>query len=416
MIKNFFLSLCLLFVLLSNAQESTSSPYSFYGFGDTRFKGTADTRAMAGLSVLADSIHVNLQNPALLSTLKLTNYAVGGTYGTTKLETETQKENARRTTFDYLAVAFPATKNLGVSLSLMPFSSVGYKVKNVETNGDEITETQYEGIGGINRVAFGLGYKLFSNFSFGVDFQYNFGKIETTSTVKQNIELGTRERNASTAAGVSFNTGFGYQTKIDKKYTLSTALTYAPESKLTLNNTRNIATVRFNNIGDEIIDDVEIDVNNTKLTIPSKISFGAAFGEIRKWNIGAEIIYQNSSKLSNRFDDIDNVQYENATKYLIGGYYIPKFNSFSSYLSKVTYRAGLRYENTGLVIQNKSIKDQGFTLGLGLPVGGAFSNINVGLEYGIRGTIYKGLIRENYANIVIGMSFNDRWFRKAKIE
>jgi hypothetical protein len=46
----------------------TSSPYSFYGIGDVRFKGTVENRSMAGVAVEQDSIHMNLENPASLLT------------------------------------------------------------------------------------------------------------------------------------------------------------------------------------------------------------------------------------------------------------------------------------------------------------------------------------------------------------
>jgi hypothetical protein len=72
----------------------------------------------------------------------------------------------------------------------------------------------------------------------------------------------------------------------------------------------------------------------------------------------------------------------------------------------------LRYENTGLVISGQSVKDLGMSFGLGLPLSGNFSNINVGFEFGKRGTASLGLIQENYANLTIGLSFNDRWFVK----
>ena len=38
MIKKIIVSICLLFSLALFAQEGTSSPYSFYGIGDVRFK------------------------------------------------------------------------------------------------------------------------------------------------------------------------------------------------------------------------------------------------------------------------------------------------------------------------------------------------------------------------------------------
>jgi hypothetical protein len=85
------------------------------------------------------------------------------------------------------------------------------------------------------------------------------------------------------------------------------------------------------------------------------------------------------------------------------------------------YRGGLRYENTGLVIQNpgypdKSITDFAANIGLGMPLSGTFTNINIGLEIGKRGTKYANLVEENYVNLSVGLSLSDRWFVKRKYD
>ena len=80
----------------------------------------------------------------------------------------------------------------------------------------------------------------------------------------------------------------------------------------------------------------------------------------------------------------------------------------------MTYRAGIRYEDTGIMIRNESINDFGISFGLGLPVGRSLSNLNVGFEFGKRGTTDSGLIKENYANFHISLSLNDKWFIKRK--
>jgi hypothetical protein len=64
----------------------------------------------------------------------------------------------------------------------------------------------------------------------------------------------------------------------------------------------------------------------------------------------------------------------------------------------------LKYDKTGLIVNSESINDVGITLGLGLPITGSFSNINLGFDLGKRGTISSGLIQENYANFSVGLS------------
>ena len=110
MIKKIIVSTCLLLSFVSFAQEGTASPYSFFGIGDVRYKGTTEIRSMGGVAVEQDSIHINLDNPAAYANLKLTTFAIGGSYNTTKLKTESESASARRTTLDYLAVGMPLGK------------------------------------------------------------------------------------------------------------------------------------------------------------------------------------------------------------------------------------------------------------------------------------------------------------------
>ncbi|MEY3501330.1 MAG: hypothetical protein RL308_3003 [Bacteroidota bacterium] len=419
MIKKFIVPAFLLFSLISFAQQGTSSPYSFYGIGDVKFKGTAENRAMGGLTIFSDSIHLNFQNPASYTNLKLTTFTVGGTYLTTKLKTSSQKENARRTALDYLAVGLPFGK-FGAGFGLLPYSSVGYNIQTriAATTNPVAAEQirQSSGTGGINKAFVGVGYAVTPKFSVGLDFSYNFGKIETYSLrFVDGPQYGSREKNLSDITGATFTAGLTYNTKISSKISGFGSLTYSPESSLKSVNERNIATIQYTSSGSEIVvDDLAITAENTTIKLPSKLALGLGIGQSKKWMIGTEVTLQQNNNMGNRFVDIQNTNFENAVKYTVGGFYIPNYNAFSSYLKKVTYRAGLRYENTGLIVNNKSINDMGMTAGFGLPIIGVFSNINIGLEYGKRGTTTSNLVQENYTNISIGLSLNDKWFQKRR--
>ena len=65
-----------------------------------------------------------------------------------------------------------------------------------------------------------------------------------------------------------------------------------------------------------------------------------------------------------------------------------------------------------MILNDKAIANTGITFGVGLPVAG-FSNVNMGFEFGKLGR-GESLIEENYFNIRIGFSLNDRWFIKRK--
>ena len=425
MIKKVIVSISLLFSLAIFAQEGTSSPYSFYGIGDIKFKGTVENRSMGGISVFPDSIHLNLQNPAHFASLKLTSFAIGGTYANSKSKTESQEAKARRTTLDYLAIAIPIGK-LGVGFGLIPYSSVGYKIQkitydiNTAVTPNDTTRTvysKYNGIGGVNKVFLGFGYKLTKKINIGADLQYNFGTIETSNLQYQiDLQYGSRENNISDLRGVNFDLGITYQTKVKSKYSFFSALSYTPEAELTLGNSRNIEIVQLLSTSVTVIERQNISVEDTKIKLPSKLTIGTGFGEVKKWLVGGEITFLKNSVMSNRFVDIQGTTFENSIRYSLGGFFIPNYNSYSNYLKKIVYRGGLRYENTGLVLQNKSINDFAANIGLGMPLSGTFTNINIGLEIGKRGTKYYNLVEENYVNLSVGLSLSDKWFVKRKFD
>ncbi len=422
MIKKIIVGICLLFSLTIFAQEGTSSPYSFYGIGDIKFKGTVENRSMGSLSVFPDSIHINIQNPAHLASLKLTGLAIGGTYANTKSKTEAQEAKARRTTLDYLAVGIPVGKG-GIGFGLIPYSSVGYKIgkitHDINSNNDTIRSiySKYNGIGGVNKVFLGFGYRLTKKLNVGATVQYNFGTIETTNLQYQtDLQYGSQEKNTSDLRGVNVDLGLTYQTKVNAKYSFFSSLSYTPESELTVGNTRNIDIVQVGFNGLQTIERENIPVEDTKIKLPSKLTFGSGFGEVKKWLVGAEITLLSNSVMSNRFTDIQSATFENSVRYSLGGFFIPNYNSYSNYFKRIVYRGGLRYENTGLVIQNKSINDFAANIGLGMPLSGTFTNINIGLEIGKRGTKYYNLVEENYINISVGLSLSDKWFVKRKFD
>ena len=414
MIKKIILSSCLLFSLVSFAQEGTASPYSFFGIGDVRYKGTAEMRSMAGIGVEQDSIHLNLDNPASFANLKLTVFSIGGSYNTNKLKTTTQSASTQRSTLDYLAVGLPMGK-LGFGFGLIPYSSVGYKVESIATDVSQ-NSRRFDGRGGLNKVFLGVGYKFTPSLSLGADLHYNFGKIETSSLeFLSTIPVGTREMNSAVLSGFNFNLGLMYQTKINAKLNIYTSLNYSLESTLTSDNTSNIATVLIDgNYNTSVVDAADDVLATGSMITPSKVTFGLGFGESKKWLLGAQYSTRDAADFRNTYNSFSNVSFQKYQKISLGGYYIPNYNSFTSYAKRLVYRGGLKYEKTGLVVNAESINDVGLTLGVGFPVTGSFSNINLGLELGKKGTTTANLVQENYANFSISFSLNDKWFEKRK--
>lgn len=401
--------------LVSFSQEGTSSPYSFYGIGDIKFSGTLENRSMGGISMAQDTTHINLQNPAGYANLRWTTFTIGGGSNYSKQKSGDESAKAQKTTLDYLALGIPLSKKFGGAFGLIPYSSVGYRIANENPDPTQISK-RFNGWGGLNRVFMGFGYNVVKNLNLGVNAYYNFGKIQSNSLEYiPEIATGSRELNVANLSGVNFNIGMMYKAKFNDKLSLFSSLYYTPASTLKAENTRSIATVAYNSVFDlQVVDVSGQQTSEVDLELPQKWTFGAGLGDSKKWLLGGEVSFQDVGKLANDYNTIDEVSNEKYERYSIGGYYTPNSNPFSSYLKKITYRAGLRYEKTGLVVNSVSINDTALTFGMGLPITGALSNLNLGLEYGKKGTTSHNLVQENYFSLSVSFSLNDKWFVKSK--
>ena len=61
------------------------------------------------------------------------------------------------------------------------------------------------------------------------------------------------------------------------------------------------------------------------------------------------------------------------------------------------------------------MRQYGASFGLGLPVPGFKTVVNLGFEWRHRQATPVALVKEDYLNITIGINFNEMWFRKNKI-
>jgi hypothetical protein len=413
MIKKIIIAVMLVIAGSTYGQEGgTASPYSFYGIGTQQFRGTYESRAMGGMGLYSDSLHLNLLNPAQLGRLRYVTFTVGGSHTEVTLKDDASEDNTSISTIDYIALSFPITKKAGVSFGLVPFTSVGYDL----SDDDGVTINTFSGKGGVNRVFLSGGYELAKGLYVGASANYNFGNIqnETLRTLEE-AELGTREMNRSDILGFTFELGAQYDRMITDKLELRSSVRYVPATEVESQNERQVSSVIFNNIGIiQDIDIIEVPVEDSNFDFPSSITLGAGLGEPNKWFVGAEYTSQKSSTFTNRGFAIDDVSFKDVSQFRLGGFYIPKYNSVSSYLQRVTYRAGFRYEESGIVISNEDINEFGISFGVGLPAGRTLNNVNFTFEFGQRGTTNSGLVQENFFNVGVSLSLNDIWFVQSK--
>ena len=399
------------------AQSNTSSPYSIGGLGEIAFKGNAINRHMGGLDIVSDSLHANINNPASLGDLKLVTYSLGLNYKSTKLSSNASNESVTSASIDYLVVAIP-TKKFTFGFGILPATSVGYRLQSV-IDGENINNVvnRNEGYGGLNQTFISIGFKVFEFLNFGVSANYNFGKITNESSrQEQNIDFGTFFTKTSSLVG--FNYRFATQLKIPltSKVRLDAMAYYVPKNSLTATNesvyfTRSVTT---QDLGDfENVDLAARNLKETSISLGDQYSFGLGITKEKKWFVGGQYSQRNSADYVNNFISLDNITYANGSRLSFGGFYLPDYSSITSYWKRIVYRAGMRFEDTGVLFNNQPLKETGISFGVSLPMAG-YSNANIGIEFGKRGSQDNGLIQESYWNLIVGLSLNDIWFIKRK--
>ena len=295
-----------------------------------------------------------------------------------------------------MSLAFPVSKKLGFGFGLIPETSVDYEI----IEGDDEALSHYKGRGGVNRAYLAAGLELFKGFRIGAEGSYNFGNIRNEIIQADvNQQYSVREIDRSDIAGFTYNLGAQFEATYAKRYKLYTSATFQPETSLTLENERSLQSVIYSGFDQAVVgvvDSQEFNLADTKSIIPNSYSFGLGTGQVNKWFAGGQVEYSETSNTTNRSFEFANTSYEDSFKYRLGGYFVPDYNSITSYWGRVTYRLGARYEESGLLIENQSIDEFGISFGLGLPLGRGFSNANLTFEYGQRGTTNAGLVKEDF--------------------
>lgn len=428
MIRNILLVFLLITSIAVTAQRTNSSPYSFFGAGEEFNPLTVEQSAMGGIGVAFSHYkYLNFTNPAAYADLKYTTYSFGMLNNKLTIDNGNSKQSSNSTSLSYFTLAFPLGSKAGVSVGIQPVSSVGYSLSDTKLVNGEATEvTLYSGEGGVSRVYGSFGLKIFKGFSVGIEAGYSFGNVENSITNQiANVSLATKYKESTLVKGGSVTLGTQYKKELKNKLIVSGGATVKLGNELNVTGDDYLYSLTFASSGAEFArDTISQNTIDGKYKFPIKTTIGAGLGKYDKWYVGVEYEKQDAIEASG-FLNTTNAAYKygESNRFSLGGYYLPKINSISSYWERVTYRAGMRFEKSGLSVNGSGLNtnftpvdDFGMSFGLGLPMK-QLSTLNLGFEFGKRGTTNNNLIQENYFNFRLGLSLTDvNWFQKRKID
>ena len=423
------------------------SSYSRFGLGLLNDQSQGWNRAMGGVGVaLPSGNKLNTMNPASYAHIDSLSFildvGMSGNFG--RMSMSGSSINVNNASFDYLAAGLRLRKNLGVSFGFKPYTTIGYNytTSSNEVFRDEITgaivrnTTNYQGKGGLNQVFVGLGWKPFSNFSIGTNFSLLWGGYDHI------MKLGFTEDGSSSN---NFD-GFNFIQHADVlTYKLDFGAQYAfrvsPQDWLTLGATVGLGhkfdgdafLYRFMTTGDTL----RVEGEKDGFDIPMSYAGGIAWQHKNNLIVSADAHYQvwdgcrtpamvvTGSNVT--YPSTDNM-YKNSYMVKAGVEYTPNPLATKGYYNRIKYRMGVSYSSPYMNIPQGEGKvattyegpsELGVSLGLGLPITNRINNrsmVNVGLQWLRRSPSSQNLVTENYFILNIGVTFNERWFMKFKIQ
>lgn len=421
--------LMMLVPLATFAQSGTNSPYSQYGLGVLSDQSTGFNRGMNGVAIaMHDGNQVNYLNPASYSQMDSLTFIfdVGASLQVTNFSEGGKKINANNADFEYAVMGFRAAKGLGMSIGILPFSNIGYNYYNTTkisgSNTTTHTET-YSGTGGVRQLYFGIGYMPFKGLSIGANISYLWGdytRIMSSTYSDANVKTLSRVYYAEPSS-YRLDAGLQYTAKIGKKDNVTIGGTYTYGHKLA----GAVGMYDISSGQDGIVDTTSTSLSNS-LFIPTSYGAGISWYHGSRLHIGVDYLYQQWSKqtypdLRNQNGRPELVLVNDALmdrqKFTLGAEFVNNATS-RSYLDRVHFRAGVSYATPYIKINGKDgPKELAASFGIGLPIMNSWNNrsiLNISGQWAH--TSAPGLITENTFRINIGITFNERWFAKWKME
>ena len=435
--RRFFSGLLLgAFSLVSMAQvSSTLSPYSQFGLGVMADQSQGFNRGMGGLAIgLRDGKLVNMQNPASYSAVdSLTMiFDVGVSGQITNFKEGGRKVNAKTGNFDYAVAAFRLLPKVGVSFGVVPYSNIGYSYYSADYNNAESLTSSYfnvnhKGDGGFSQAYVGFGWEVLKGLSVGANVSYFWGKYTKTITVvNSDTYVNTLSKTYSTSVN-SYKLDFGvqYQRELNKDNLLTVGATVGLGHKLGAD--ASLISTNYDNVN--AISYSTRDSVPDAFKLPFTFGVGATLLNKKSLTVGVDYSFQKWANMdypvqTNNITTDHKLGYQmvgsqllDRHKVTVGTDWVPNPMG-RSYFSHVHYRFGVSYATPYYNVNGvKGPREISVSAGLGIPLINTWNNrstLNISAQWVNRSA--DNLVRENSFRLNIGLTFNERWFAKWKVD
>lgn len=389
--------------------QGVRSPYSKFGYGLLNDNATAAQRQMGGVGYAMNSgRQINVMNPASYSAIDSLTFLfdMGADFTVIRSTEGSSKFKDYGGGLDYITMQFPVAKGLGMSLGLLPYSSVGYSFGSKIENGS----SSNEGSGGLNQLNLGVSYRFVKGLSAGVNVSYLFGTIYNDTYAIVNSSQTSLFEQVTQVRDWHIQAGIQYTATINKRHRATIGVVYTPRKTL-LGHTW---VQKYDINADATPDTLDYTSLRGKFELPETYGVGLSYEYDGRIYGEVDFTYQPWSKA--KYTVLEGYQPTKlCDRYRMGAGFSILPAPRRGYLGAITYRVGAYYNRDYMTVNGNNVRDIGISCGLGLPIPSSKTRINVGFEWINRRATPQALVKENYFNITLGVNFNELWFFKNKI-
>ena len=411
----------------------TVSTYSRFGLGLLRDQSQGFNKSMggAGLGVRIGN-RLNVTNPASYSAIDslslILDVGMDASFG--QMRQDARKLTVKNASLDYVHAGMHIAKRLGLVVGYMPYTSIGYNFSSTEkyvandanTTQSITTSNFFEGQGGLNQAYIGLGYRVYRDLSVGANASFLWGEYDHT-LMPNYMEGGVSSSSFSSVIKnyhsslktYKIDLGVQYPVRLTKQDWLNLGATVGLGHKIAQDATLLLYSTKS---------DTTIYTADSPFDLPYTFGIGGAWQHKNTLLVAADVYHERWGDCRMPVETADGYEpmrgcYKNRTKIVMGAQWTP--NPFDkSYWKRIQYRAGINYSTPYLKINGlNGPREFSLSVGAGLPITNRRNNrsvVNFGLQWLRRSASSASLINEDYLVINLGVTFNERWFVKYKIE
>ena len=388
--------------------QNNNSPYSIVGIGDIEQSYFDRTTGMANTGLaLSSNRFMFTANPAANAALDFHYFSVetaaryknvnySGT-PVTSISSNSSDLQMRK-----LVIAVKPKSFWATSLGVLPFSTINYSMYGFKpVLGSSVTiPAYYHGSGGVNNLFFTNSFQINKHLSVGVQSSWLFGNMNEIETVIPTSALDSTLITTKyiTVSNPYFKFGAQYKSKINKNWVGSIGATYSHNTNIQA--LQSISVTDGNSV---------LKSDNTYkasvMTLPKMFAGGIAATYKDKYTFVADYSHQPWSELNSKGI---NYVLVNSNRFSFGTEYSKKASFREFTYEKYFLQAGVFVNDSYLKVNGTQIKQAGATIGGGIQTARGLG-MQATLEFGSRGTTNNSLIKENYTQLTLTLSYRDFW-------